>query len=321
MSLQEKYREGLYDAELKPRLAYARNYFLEFKLEKGIDFEELTQFYKEWKDYDEYLVLQKQTKNLRVKGEINKETIAVKCAKRGNDVYWWRVGKRIKTLYDLKDYTLFDSHGNIKSSNVLFVTLTYDMKLSKIQEAWENEGSNFNKYMSNLRKKFGRISYFRSLEASKRGYPHIHILMIFHDYEFNVIDIRGKYRIREKEAFEKSWHSFVDVQAIRRFREGGRYVTKYLTKTKNESKTQVLTLALCWLFRKRSFAISGDMQEVMEISIGCRKVIQINLEGEEVLLNMVWVFIGIFSADKLGITRNEWRKTITDKQILNEILT
>jgi hypothetical protein len=144
--------------------------------------------------------------------------------------------------------------------------------------------------------------------------------MIFHDYEFKVVNIRGKYRILEKEAFEKSWHSFVDVQAIRQFREGVRYVTKYLTKTKNESKTQVLTLALCWFSRKRSFAISGDMQEVMEISIGHGQMIQTNLMGEKVTINVVWVFIGIFSAEKLGITRNEWRKTITDRAILNEVL-
>ena len=150
------------------------------------------------------------------------------------------------------------------------------MKRTTITEAWETEGEDFNRWIRNLRKKFGRISYFRSLEASKKGYPHIHILMMFHEYEFKVTAIRGKYRIREKEAFEKSWHSFVDVQVIRRFREGVRYVTKYSTKTKNESKTQVLTLALCWLFRKRSFAISGDLQEVIELSIGHVQMIQTN---------------------------------------------
>ena len=144
--------------------------------------------------------------------------------------------------------------------------------------------------------------------------------MIFHDYEFKVVTIRGKYRILEKNEFEKSWHSFVDVQAIRQFREGVKYVTKYLTKTRNESKTQVLTLALCWLFRKRSFAISGDMQEVMEISITHRQMVQTNLMGEEVNINVVWVFIGIFPAKKLGITLNEWSKTITDREVLCGIL-
>jgi len=49
----------------------------------------------------------------------------------------------------------------------------------------------------------------------------------FHNYRIKIIE--------EKAEFEKSWHSFVDVQAIRRFREGVKYVTKYLTKTRNES--------------------------------------------------------------------------------------
>jgi len=59
-------------------------------------------------------------------------------------------------------------------------------------------------------------------------------MIIFHDYKFKVVPLSKKYRILEKEEFEKSWHSFVDVQAIRRFRAGVKYVTKYLTKTKNE---------------------------------------------------------------------------------------
>ena len=63
------------------------------------------------------------------------------------------------------------------------------------------------------------------------------------------------------------------------------------------------------------------MHEVIIVSITRGQMIQTNLMGEEVTINVVWVFIGIFSAEKLGITRNEWRKTITDRQVLNEILT
>jgi len=318
--LENKFAEELYDSQNRPRLNYARSYFLGYS-DRDPDLEGLKKYYVEWRDFNEYIVIQKQTDNLRIEGETDKVTIAVKCSKRGNPVYWSRVWKRIKKLYDLKEQTLFDPHSSIKSSNVLFATLTYDTKRSTITEAWETEGRDFNKWIRNIRKKLGRIAYFRSLEASKRGYPHIHILMIFHDYEFKVVNIRGKYRILEKEEFEKSWHSFVDVQAIRRFREGVRYVTKYLTKARNESQTQVLTLALSWLFRKRSFAISGDMYELIQISIKHRKMIQIDLNGEEIILNEVWVFIGIFSAEKLGITHNEWWKTITDRKILNEILT
>ena len=323
-SLRDRFREGLYDSEQKPRLAFARNYFLEFALNKNIDFDELEKFYVGWRDYDEYVVFQKQTDKLTVTGEIEKETVAIKGAKRGNDVYAWRIWKRLKFLYTLKNRSFFDPHGNVKSSNLLFVTLTYDVKLSTIREAWETIGEDFNRWIRNLRKKYGRVSYLRCWEASKRGYPHVHLLMIFHDYTFR-IDVRkstnSKYRIAEKEAFEKSYHSFVDVQAIRKMREGINYVTKYLLKSTSESQTQVLTLALCWLFRKRSYAVSGDLYDVIQTSIGHRRLIQTNLMGEEVSFNVVWVFIGIFPAEKLGITRNEWRKTITDRHILSEILT
>jgi hypothetical protein len=152
----------------------------------------------------------------------------------------------------------------------------------------------------------------------------VHLLMIFHDYEFRIDAQKSKnskYRIVEKKAFEKSWDSFVDVQAIRKMSEGIKYVTKYLSKSDTESQTHVLTFALCWLFRKRSFAVSADLYDVIQASTGRRRMIQMNLMGEEVARKVVWVFIGIFSAETLRITHNEWRKTITDKTILNENLT
>ena len=202
MSLREKFREGLLDSESKPRLNYARNYFLEFSLDKDLDFEELERFYVDWRDFIEYIVIQKQTDSLKVKGEVDKETFAVKCSKRGNDVCWWRAKKRLRFLKGLKDSSLFDPHSNVKQSNVLFVTLTYDVKRSTIREAWETVGEEFNNWIRNLRKKYGRISHLRCWEASKKGYPHIHALMIFHDHNFHVTRIKGKYRVLEKEALE-----------------------------------------------------------------------------------------------------------------------
>jgi len=151
--------------------------------------------------------------------------------------------------------------------------------------------------------------------------------MIFHDHQFKIVFSQVKkgrrvYRIQEKKVFEKSWHSFVDVQAVRKLRQGIRYITKYLLKSKHQNQTTALGLALCWLFRKRSFAVSGDFYEILYAMIETKhRLIQTDLFGYEVDLRVVWVFIGIFPADKLGITRNEWRKTITDRAILNEILT
>lgn len=314
MSLQERLREGLYDSKGRPRLFYARNYFQQFGLDENSNFQELIEFYLEWRNFDEYLVLQKQTDSLRGNGEVVRKTIAIKCSKRGNDVYGRRLWKRLKFLYEFNDMVLFDPRGNVKTTNVLLVTLTYDTKHLRVQEAWETIGDDFNKRIRNLRKKFGRIAYLRCWESSQKAYPHIHVLMIFQDYTFRVTRVNGKYRIMEKEVFEKSYHSFVDVQAIQKLRNGIRYVTKYLLKSTSDTQTQILTFALCWLFRKQSFAVSGILKESMQTFIASshRRLIQIDLSGKEVPLKIVWVFIGFFSAEKLGITHNEWWKVITD---------
>jgi hypothetical protein len=205
----------------------------------------------------------------------------------------------------------------------LFVTLTCDTKKFMIQESWEIIRLAFNKWIRNLRKKYGRISYLRCWEATKKGYSHIHVLMIFHDHNFKIFRSRKGsrwiYRIEEKEEFQISYHSFVDVQAVRKLKKGIKYITKYLSKYTAESQT--LTLALCWLFRKRSFAVSGDFHEILYAIIETKHwFVQTDLFGNKLKLNVEWIFIGFFSASKLGIDHNEWRKVITNKEILNEIM-
>ena len=71
-SIRDKFREGLYDSEDKPRLNYARNYFLGFSIDKDLDFQELQEFYRKWRDFVEYLVLQEQTGKLRIKGDVDR---------------------------------------------------------------------------------------------------------------------------------------------------------------------------------------------------------------------------------------------------------
>lgn len=109
------------------------------------------------------MVLQKQTESLRTKGEIESDTIATKCSKRGNDVYGWRLDKRLRFLKNVDSVTLFDPHGNFKQSNVVFATLTYDVNRCSVSEACETIGLDYNNWIRNLRKKFGRISCFSLL--------------------------------------------------------------------------------------------------------------------------------------------------------------
>ncbi|MFH0896959.1 MAG: hypothetical protein V1850_02775 [Candidatus Bathyarchaeota archaeon] len=313
MSFQEKLREGLYDSEGRPRLVYARSYFQQFGLDENSGLKELKEYYREWRDFDEYFIFQKQLTDPKKIGEVERETIASKSAKRGNDVYNWRLDKRLRFLDELKSLTLFDPHSSSKRSNVIFATLTYDVNRSSVQEATETVGLDYNNWIRNLRKKFGRVSCFRCWKASKKGYLHIHVLLVFHDYEFKISfsQLKGSrmvYRVEEKEEFEKGWHSFVDVQAVRELRQGIRYVTKYLAKTRSESQIQDLTLALCWLFRKRTFAVSGDFLEELKMkikSLGINRLVQINLQGETLTSNVEYVRIGFFSANRLGIDRNE----------------
>jgi len=67
--------------------------------------------------------------------------------------------------------------------------------------------------------------------------------------------------------------------------------------------------------------VSGDFHEILYAVIETNYLlIQTDLLGNEIELKVVWVFIGIFPASKLGIDRSEWRKVIVDRKILNEIL-
>lgn len=66
---------------------------------------------------------------------------------------------------------------------------------------------------------------------------------------------RRIYRRQEKEKFEKSYHSFVDVQAIRKLKKGIKDVTKYLFKTTYVVPFQVFTLAAYRLYKKTFFCV------------------------------------------------------------------
>ena len=164
-----------------------------------------------------------------------------------------------------------------------------------------------------MRNKYGKISYFRDWEAFANGYPHIHVLLIFHEHKFKVFrDHNGKWRIYDKSEFERGYHSFVDVQAVRTLKGSISYVTKYLMKSYYEDPSieqykrsvRKLTLALCWLYRKQSFAVSGDLHDLirrMHNSNFPTGFGQVNLDGKT-----FWVCMGVYDAQELGILDNSW---------------
>ena len=271
---------------------------------------EIVEKYSEWVSEDTYMIFDRL--DLR---NYEHKTFAIKCSKRGNDVYRKRVYRRFKELSALASEADFfnpkDRNKN-KTTRALFVTLTYDTKRCSLDCAWENIGLEFNRFMAYIRKNIGEVSCCRVFEAYENGCPHIHCILFF-EKEFKVIrDTKGNFRINEKTIFSKGWHSFVDVKAVYSLGRGFSYLKKYLLKSidaeNNDSRT-LKTLALCWLFNKRAFSVSGKFRKLLIDLITTKhnsnyKKLQMTLSGEPIEF-FVFNFVGIVPFNVLNLTKHQ----------------
>ena len=139
----------------------------------------------------------------------------------------------------------------------LWATLTYDTKLCSYKEAWEQIGIEFNSFMAYVRRHFGKVSCCRVFESFENGYPHIHCILLFQEYTFSVFrDVKGQFRVHEKDIIAQGWHSNVDVKAMSSLAGGFSYLKKYLLKGidfESADSKGLKTLALCWVYPKKSF--------------------------------------------------------------------
>jgi len=272
-----------YSQSGKIRLAHVRNEVYQ----KWISHDELIEVYQEWRDTTEYIVLAKpESRKFR----------AVKCAKRGNDVYKWRIDNRFEELDALAeiigDDKIFDINQDNPETNVLFLTLTYDTKLCSDGRAWDNIGIEWNRYLAWLEKKYGRVSFLRAWEGFRNGYPHIHAVVVFEEHQFpvfeqKVTDNKTVYRVEDKKELEGNWHSFVDVVAVNSVGGALRYLTKYLRKTHGRGSGTNLTQAQMWIHRKQSYSMSGDFMERLRLVYKTlhnsnTKPVQINLDVDSI---------------------------------------
>ena len=313
---------GLLNDRGLPRLNVAQFYF-----RSGIDLELLTDLYRYWRDTAEYGLIEKSW----IDGfTIKHEYKAVKCAKRGNDVYQFRVKERIGWMENIPNLKFF-SEKQVKNGSartkMLFFTLTYDTNRCSRIEAWENVGIEYNRWISRVRGKYGRVSVFRVWQSMENGYPHIHGVALFRDKEFPVfMDKKGSYRVQEKEDLETSWHSFVDVAAVQTVRGALCYCKRYITRNNLKSEANARTIqengsvsdldnALMWIFSKRGFAISGDFREAYKDVLDlmrCKhnsngKIAQSCLDGSVLLEKECWYrWLGVFRGSELGVSSNKW---------------
>ena len=194
-------------------------------------------------------------------------------------------------------------------------------------------GYAYNRFISAFRKKYGRAEVFRVWEAHKSGYPHIHLIMICENAEFEAFHHENTWRIQAKHEVEELWPwGFSDVEALASTRGGIAYVVKYLGKLHKVgihggwsdtaqggdpevnmanlvSRTSVRTLSLMWIFRKRSFSVSGGLFDVIRAmhnsNSGPRG--QVDLEGNPV---WVWSLIGFW-----GGLLSKWRVELSPNEL------
>lgn len=296
----------------------------------------LVRSYLNWVQEDEYLILAEYDEVEGYTGNY----VGVKASKRGNDVYAKRVKDRFSRLHEVPNVEFFNHKDRSKrhKTKALFTTLTFDQKDLLLSDSWTQIGINFNRFMANIRKKYGKVSLVRVWESHKSGYPHIHVILLFHEHEFNAFHYNGSWRTKEKRQIESCWsHGFSDVEALASIQGGLRYLGKYLGKVhglpqegigRSESSSyggqgsnlaklinnaSVKTLAIMWAFRKRAFSISKDLAEFIRIlhnsnfegDLGV--FVQLDLEGGAPVEGVKrWILWGFWSGQILRDKKCLW---------------
>lgn len=264
------------------------------------------------------------TKTNNFTGE--KTHFAVKMSKRGNNVYVKRtLAKFLKISKKIPNIVFFEQKQAVKTTKALFLTLTYDTKICDFREAWENISKEYNLFLANMRKQYGKIATIRCYEAFENGHPHIHAILLFQDQIFDVIPCtsdKGKHYwgVKEGVTIETYWHSRVMTQAVDSLDGAIRYLFKYLTKSieyENATEKTLKTLALGWVFNKRAFSITNP-ENILKIeavlvqeNAQFKPVIVQKTFGETDIPQFSYTLVGFVSESILNLTpEEEKRRTV-----------
>ena len=146
---------------------------------------------------------------------------AFRVPKRGDELYCKRVLARFNEVKEMagqwKDYAVQLKRRKYVTKCV-FLTLTYAQRGTT---SWEQIGKHWNRFISAMRKRYGRISTIRVWESQDDTTAHIHALLFCHDYEFSVFPTRPEWakrivwRLDEKRSIETLWgEGFSDLQGV-----------------------------------------------------------------------------------------------------------
>ncbi|GAH01696.1 unnamed protein product, partial [marine sediment metagenome] len=239
----------------------------------------------------------------------------IKAPKRGNDVANRIVQRRLaplKKAFEQSDFSLDGTH-----TATVYLTLTYDTKRCSRAVAWQNIGRELNLFLANLTKQYGKLSHLRAWESFENEYPHLHMVIHFHDTSFSYFkhEKNGKTTYRlvnyHRERLAKYWHSFVDVQAVCGNGVGRlKDVLSYVIKFKDShvpvgqwNDKELSTMALTWYFRLRQYGVSGDFTRLLDTGQSIlipTDTIQIDLHGDKITV-VEYEFLGMIKRKALDI--------------------
>lgn len=292
---------------------------------------DITTEYDHWVTFDKYLILTRRNNYT-----YETSTLGIKCSKRGNEIYAKRTLKRFLTWCKrIPNVTFYHPYQDNKTTQALFITLTYDTKLCDYRTAWERIAKEWNLFMSNMRKQYGRIATIRCFESFTNGHPHIHAILFFKDHTFKVCkchtpDMKKEYLgTTENVTIETYWHSMIVSKAVDELASAIQYLTKYLTKAVDYAKAQdekqeeadkiIKTLALTWLFNKRAFSITNPYN-VLELEQAVLKqakahlkpvFLQTDLDGDTIPM-FSYIVHGIVDGLALDLTEEQQKRRIIE---------
>jgi len=152
---------------------------------------------------------------------------------RGLSYRLWRDSLRV---WAVSRYIAKHHRRSQSSTNVVFLTLTYDPSKYSVTEAWKDVKNRINRVFSWFRRHYGLKAALAVLETHNNLYPHVHMVLLL-EREIEVFEYKGLLRFREKKPrWEKALarEGFIDAQAPRSAREISNYLSKYLNKVSRE---------------------------------------------------------------------------------------
>lgn len=196
-----------------------------------------------------------------------------KSIKRGNREYIKAIKNKLQPFLDQEPRIFFDHDDRVKRTNALHIILEYDATSYSLGEAWFYVGVDFNRFLSNLKKHFGKFVHIRAWHGHDSGYPHIDVIIYFNNFEFSAVKWYDKkqdkisFRIHPKQktkyhgkycrqSIKDAWsHGYVDIECVDSMGGAFKDLMKYVTK-ELDGGAYVLTNAMVWYFGKQSFGIS-----------------------------------------------------------------